>query len=126
MIAAARDFRMVFVMTGNEEEAGKIAQALVGERLAACVNVVGPVNSIYRWRGMVENASEYMLMIKTSVRHFSNLERRVRELHSYEVPEIVAVTLSAGSRPYVGWLAESIRQTAPSSPPRSRRRRVVK
>ena len=126
MSAVARDFRIVFVMAANEDEAGRIARALVEERLAACVNIVGPVHSVYRWRGTIENASEYMLVIKTSMRHFSKLEGRVRELHSYEVPEIVAVTLSAGSRPYVGWLAESIRQTAPSSPPRSRRRRVVK
>jgi periplasmic divalent cation tolerance protein len=78
----------------------------------------------YRWRGAVENASEYMLVIKTSMRHFSKLERRVRELHSYEVPEVIAVTLSAGSKPYVAWLAESTRPAAPSAPSRSRRRSV--
>jgi periplasmic divalent cation tolerance protein len=124
MIAAARDFRMVFVMAANEDEAVRIAQALVGERLAACVNIVGPVHSIYRWRGTIENASEYMLLIKAAMRHFSKLERRVRELHSYEVPEIVAVTLAAGSKPYVAWLAESTRQAALSAPPRFRRRSI--
>lgn len=124
MSAVARDFRMVFVMAANEDEAGRIAQALVAERLAACVNIVGPVHSVYRWRGTIENASEYMLVIKTSMRHFSKLERRVRELHSYEVPEIVAVTLAAGSKPYVAWLAESTRQAAPSASPGSRRRSV--
>jgi periplasmic divalent cation tolerance protein len=124
MIAAARDFRMVFVMAANEDEAQRIAQALVAERLAACVNITGPVRSIYRWRGEIENASEYMLVIKTSKRHFSKLERRVRELHSYEVPEIVAVTLVQGSKPYVAWLAESTRPALPSAPSRSRRRSV--
>jgi periplasmic divalent cation tolerance protein len=124
MSAVARDFRMVFVMAANEDEAGRIARALVEERLAACVNIVGPVHSVYRWRGTIENASEYMLVIKTSMRHFSKLERRVRELHSYEVPEIVAVTLTAGSKPYVAWLAESTGQAAPSVPSRSRRRSV--
>jgi len=112
---------MVFVMAANEDEAGRIAQALVEERLAACVNIVGPVHSVYRWRGMIESASEYMLVIKTSMRHFSKLERKVRELHSYEVPEIIAVTLAAGSKPYLAWLAESTRQAAPPAPPRSRR-----
>ncbi|MBV8357559.1 MAG: divalent-cation tolerance protein CutA [Deltaproteobacteria bacterium] len=121
-MAAARDFRMVFVMAANEDEARKIAQALVEERLAACVNIVGPVHSIYRWRGTIESANEFMLVIKTSMRHFSKLEQRVRELHSYEVPEIVAVTLAAGSKPYVAWLAESTRQAAPSTPVRLRRR----
>ncbi len=121
---AARDFRIVFVMAANEDEAGRIAQALVAERLAACVNITGPVRSIYQWRGEIENASEYMLIIKTSTRHFPKLERRVRELHSYEVPEIVAVTLAQGSKPYIAWLAESTSTTAPSAPSRSRRRRA--
>jgi periplasmic divalent cation tolerance protein len=124
MTAAARDFRMVFVMAANEDEAHRIAQALVAERLAACVNITGPVRSIYRWRGEIENASEYMLVIKTSKRHFSKLERRVRELHSYEVPEIVAVTLVEASKPYVAWLAESTGPAAPSPSSQSRRRSV--
>jgi periplasmic divalent cation tolerance protein len=121
MVAAARDFRMVFVMAANEAECGRIAQALVEEKLAACVNIVGPVRSIYRWHGTIENASEYMLLIKAPGRHFSKLERRVRELHSYEVPEIVAVRLAAGSKPYIAWLAESTAQAERSPSPRSRR-----
>jgi periplasmic divalent cation tolerance protein len=124
MVAAARDFRIIFVMAANEDEAGRIAQALVEEKLAACVNIVGPVHSTYRWRGAIENASEYMLVIKAPTRHFSKVERKVRELHSYKVPEIVAVTLAAGSKPYLAWLAESTTQTARSASPRSRRRSV--
>jgi periplasmic divalent cation tolerance protein len=116
MATAARDFTMVFVMAANGDEAERIAQALVAEKLAACVNVVGPVHSIYRWRGTIEDANEYMLVIKAAVRGFSKLERRVRELHSYEVPEITAVRLAAGSQPYVAWLAESTRQSALSIP----------
>lgn len=112
------------MMAANEDEAQRIAQALVAERLAACVNIAGPVHSIYRWRGEIENASEYMLVIKTSKRHFSKLERRVRELHSYEVPEIVAVTLVEGSKPYIAWLAESTGPEVPPAPSQSRRRRV--
>jgi periplasmic divalent cation tolerance protein len=121
MIAAVRDFRMVFVMAANEDESDRIARALVEEKLAACVNMVGPIHSIYRWRGVIEHASEYMLIIKAPMRHFSKLERRVRELHSYEVPEIVAVALSAASKPYIAWMAESTTQT---NPPVSRRRSV--
>jgi periplasmic divalent cation tolerance protein len=124
MTMAAREFRLVFVMAANEEEARLIAQTLVGEKLAACVNLVGPVHSIYRWRGTIENASEYMLVIKARSRCFTDLERRVRELHSYEVPEIVAVSLTAGSKPYLAWLAESTRQVAPPVTQRPRRRSI--
>jgi periplasmic divalent cation tolerance protein len=124
MSTAARDFRMVFVMAADEAEAGKIAQALVKERLAACVNIAGPVRSTYRWRGKIEQATEYMLVIKSSTRHFSKLERTVRELHSYELPEIVAVTLAAGSKPYLMWLAESTTQAGPSVPAASPARHV--
>jgi periplasmic divalent cation tolerance protein len=124
MRAAARDFGIIFVMAADEAESGRIAQAVVEERLAACVNVVGPVRSTYRWRGNIENASEYMLVIKAPTRHFAQLERRVRELHSYEVPEIVAVTLAAGSKPYVAWLAESTAPAQPPAPPKRPRRSV--
>ncbi len=123
-MTAAGDFRLVLVMAGGEDEAGKIAQALVEERLAACVNIVGPAHSIYRWRGTIENASEYMLVIKTHARHFPKLERRVGELHSYEVPEIIAMPLAAGSKAYLEWLAESTTQAAPPTPRQSRRRRA--
>src|SRR5690348_12953292 len=101
MTAAARDFTMVFVMAANEDEAERIAQVLVSERLAACVNIAGPVRSVYRWRGKIEEAGEYLLVIKAAKRHFSKLERKVRDLHTYEVPEIIAVTLVQGSKPYV-------------------------
>jgi periplasmic divalent cation tolerance protein len=107
-------------MVANEDESATIAQALVEEKLAACVNVVGPVHSIYRWRGAIENAREYMLVIKAAVRNFSKLERRVRELHSYEVPEIVAVPLAAGSKSYIAWLAESTVEAHRAAPARRR------
>jgi periplasmic divalent cation tolerance protein len=122
MSPAARNFSMVLVMAANENESETIARALVEERLAACVNVVGPVISIYRWRGEIEKATEYMLVIKAPMRHFSKLERRVRELHSYEVPEIVAVALTSGSKPYIAWLAESTIKLDRSPAQRPRRR----
>jgi periplasmic divalent cation tolerance protein len=124
MGSMARDFRIVFVMAANEDESGRIAHALVEERLAACVNIVCPVRSIYRWRGAIEDASEYMLVIKTRVRNFSKLERRVRELHSYEVPEIVAIPLAAGSKPYLAWLAESTAPVGRTASARTARRKI--
>lgn len=114
MAAQARNTAIVFVMAGTEDEAARIAQALVGERLAACANIVGPVRSIYRWRGAVEDAREYWIMIKTRKELYSMVERRVRELHSYEVPEIIALVPSAGSAPYLEWILDSTsRATAP-------------
>jgi periplasmic divalent cation tolerance protein len=124
MNAAAREFRIVFVMAANEDESGRIAQTLVEEKLAACVNIIGPVHSIYRWRGALEHASEYMLVIKAPGRLFSKLERRVRELHSYEVPEIIALTLSAASNSYVAWLDESTRPTTRTIAPRQPRQSI--
>jgi periplasmic divalent cation tolerance protein len=100
---------VVLVTCGSAREAGRIAQTLVEERLAACVNIQKvPVLSVYRWKGKVEHAREVLLVIKTSARHFANLERRIRQIHSYETPEIVALPIAAASRPYLAWLDESL------------------
>ena len=107
MAATANNLRIVFVMAGNEDEAAKIARALVEERLAPCVNILGPVRSVYRWRGAIESEREYLLVIKSHARLYSRVERKVRELHSYEVPEIIAVAIAQGSKPYLDWLIES-------------------
>ena len=98
---------VVLVTTGREEQAVSIARVLVGERLAACVNVVGPVRSIYRWRDAIEDDREYLLIIKTRATLYIKLEKRVRELHTYEVPEVLALNADRGSPPYVKWLLES-------------------
>jgi len=103
----ARTARLVLLMAGSEDEAASIARTLVDERLAACVNIIGPARSIYRWRGAVEDVREYLLLIKTRARLYSRVERRVRELHSYEVPEVVALPFASGSNPYLEWLFES-------------------
>ncbi len=97
----------VLVTAGSEQQAVSIARALVGERLAACVNIVGPVRSIYRWRDAVEDDREYLLIIKTRAAVYAKVERRVRELHTYEVPEVLALSAVRGSPPYVKWLLES-------------------
>jgi periplasmic divalent cation tolerance protein len=104
--------RIVLVTAGDERQARSIARTLVDERLAACVNVLGPIRSVYRWRDAVEDEPEYLLLIKTRAALLGRLERRVLDLHSYEVPEVLALAPSAGSAAYVEWLLES---TAPAT-----------
>jgi periplasmic divalent cation tolerance protein len=100
---------VVLVTCGSQKEARHIARALVEARLAACVNVVqAPVESIYRWKGKVERAREFLLMIKTSRKRFAALEAEVRRLHSYDVPEIIALPIERGSQPYLAWIDESV------------------
>jgi periplasmic divalent cation tolerance protein len=101
--------RVIFVTTGSENQAIAIARALVNERLAACVNIVGPVRSIYRWRDGVEDDREYLLIIKTRALHYMKVETRVREMHTYEVPEVLALNADRGSPPYIKWLLDSTR-----------------
>ncbi|HKD65932.1 MAG TPA: divalent-cation tolerance protein CutA [Candidatus Binataceae bacterium] len=107
---------VVFVTTANAEDAATIGRALVEERLAACANLVGPIRSIYRWRDAVEDAAEHLLMIKTQSGRYPALQARVRELHPYEVPEIVAVDIEKGSPPYLEWILESTAQPSGSAP----------
>ena len=98
---------VVVVTCRSRAEATKIARAVVEARLAACANVFGsPVQSIYRWKGKVETAKEVLLLIKTTRKRFSALEREIRRLHSYDTPEIVAVAIVGGSRAYLEWIAE--------------------
>jgi periplasmic divalent cation tolerance protein len=99
--------RLVLVTAGSEEQAAAIARALVGERLAACVNILGPVRSIYRWRDAVEDEREYLLIIKTRATLYMKVEERVRELHTYEVPEVLSLHADRGSPRYIQWLLDS-------------------
>lgn len=94
----------VLVTAGAREEAERIAEALVMERLAACVNVVGPITSIYHWEGRVERGQELLLVIKTRAALFEQLEARVKSLHSYQNPEVIALPISAGTAAYLDWL----------------------
>ena len=101
---------LVLVACGSRKEARKIARALVGQRLAACVSEIGvPVASTYRWKGKVESAKEFLLLIKTNKRRFTAVRDTVRKLHSYEVPEIIALPIAAGSRTYLDWIAVSVK-----------------
>jgi periplasmic divalent cation tolerance protein len=101
------DKRIVLSSAASEEEARRIAQALVERRLAACVNVVGPIQSIYRWKGAVESASEHLLVIKTTAAAFPRVRDAIRELHSYALPECVMLAIEAGSEDYLRWIADS-------------------
>jgi periplasmic divalent cation tolerance protein len=94
--------------TPNGEEAARIAEMLVGARLAACVQIFPEIESVYRWQGKIERQGEVLLLAKSSREKFSELEREVRALHSYQTPEIVAVPASAISTPYLNWLTESL------------------
>ena len=101
------DYIVVLVTASNEDEAARIGQALVEEKLAACANIIPQVRSIYRWEGKVQDDPEALMLIKTRAQHFDKLEARVRELHSYDVPEVIAIEITSGSKPYLQWLSES-------------------
>jgi periplasmic divalent cation tolerance protein len=99
---------VVLVTCGSKKEARKIAKALVERRLAACVQEVGgSVFSTYRWKGKIESGKEFLLLIKTTKKRFSAVSKLVRELHSYEVPEIIALQVAQGSPDYLDWIVNS-------------------
>lgn len=100
--------RIVLTTVSSREEATRIARALVEERVAACVNIVGGVDSIYRWQGAVEEAAEVLLLIKTTVEKLEVLEAAVRRLHSYDVPEFLILHVDGGSEAYLRWLRECV------------------
>ncbi|MCA2654551.1 divalent-cation tolerance protein CutA [Microcystis sp. M061S2] len=97
-------FAVVLVTTTSETEAENLAIALLNERLAACVSIY-PIRSIYRWQGQIENEREWQLAIKTDLTQFEQLSAKIQALHSYAVPEIVALPIVAGSQTYLDWLA---------------------
>jgi periplasmic divalent cation tolerance protein len=99
---------IVLVTCGSEEEALKIANALVEDRLAACVNLVAPIRSIYRWEGKIWDEKEWLLIIKTQKHRFEELEKKVKSLHSYSVPEITSIPITEGSSAYLDWIRENI------------------
>lgn len=102
------DAIVVFLTAASGEEATRLADLLVGAHLAACVQILPEMESVYRWEGKIERQSEILLIAKTTTAKFAELEREVRALHSYETPEIVAVPLIAGSSPYLAWLFDSL------------------
>jgi periplasmic divalent cation tolerance protein len=103
---------IVLVTASSHNEAAWIADVLVSERLAACVNIVDSIESVYRWEGKVTHDSETLMIIKTTNDRYPELERRVRELHSYGTPEVIALKLHRGSEDYLTWLRESTAKAA--------------
>jgi periplasmic divalent cation tolerance protein len=99
---------VVFCTCGSEGEAEAIAAELVGQRLAACVNITAPVRSVYRWQGKIESGAEWMLIIKTTQDAFPTLSAVIQDLHSYEVPEIISLPITAGSPTYLKWMDENV------------------
>lgn len=101
--------RIVLSTAGSEDEARKIAHHLVEQRLAACVNIIPGIESVYRWEGKVESNREYLLLIKTSSTMFPEVRDAILELHSYELPECVEIAVEGGSPEYLQWVEESLK-----------------
>ena len=104
----AASIRIALTTIGTLEEGRRLARLLVERRLAACVNVIPNLTSIYRWQGVIEEASEVLLLIKTTKQMLSALESALRELHSYDVPEFLILDVNSGSQPYLEWLLDSV------------------
>ena len=103
------DEKLVISTAGSKDDASRIATALVEARLAACVNIIGPIDSVYRWQGKVESAEEFLLLIKTVASRAPAVTARIRELHSYDLPEAIEVSIEGGSADYLRWIADSVR-----------------
>lgn len=99
---------VVLITTGSKEEAERIANALVAEMMAACVNVIPGVTSVYRWEGEVQRAQEWLLVAKSRIEVLNDVIRRVKALHSYDLPEIIALPLAGGSDSYLRWIDNEV------------------
>ena len=106
------DFIQVITTVDSEEDAQNIAGAVVGERLAACVQIIGPISSVYHWNDTIENAEEWMLVIKSRSDLFSELSGLIQQLHPYDVPEILATPIVAGGASYLEWMAGQLKRSA--------------
>jgi periplasmic divalent cation tolerance protein len=105
-----KESRIVLVTCGSIIEARRIASKVVRKKLAACVNIVlGPIQSIYRWKGKVHSAREVMMIMKTSAKCVDELEKHVKSVHTYEVPEFIVVPITSGSKEYLDWVKESVK-----------------
>jgi periplasmic divalent cation tolerance protein len=100
---------LVLTTAGSKDEARKIGRALVERLLAACVNIVPQIGSIYRWEGKVEEAEEWLLIVKTTRAAFDRVREAILELHSYEVPECISVAIDEGSVGYLNWIGQSVK-----------------
>jgi periplasmic divalent cation tolerance protein len=111
MIRNGGRYRIVLVTCGSIAEARKIGRSVVEKKLAACANIVSGVESIYRWKGKVERAREVLVVMKTTSNRLSQLEREVKGMHSYELPEFIVLHIAAGSKDYLSWIGTSTAST---------------
>ena len=102
------DMRIVLTTVSSQEEARRIANVLVERRLAACVNISSKIDSIYRWKDKIEESEEFLLLIKTTATAYPHVRDAIKELHSYELPECVALPIDDGSEEYFKWIGESV------------------
>jgi periplasmic divalent cation tolerance protein len=107
-LSAETGYVQVLTTVGSAEEAERISTLLVDRRLAACVQVIGPIESRYRWQGKVETEHEWQCLAKTEASRYSEVEAAIREAHSYEEPEILAIPVLAGSPGYLGWISDNV------------------
>jgi len=103
-----KDYIQVFTTTESKEEAEKIARGVVGKRLAACTQIIGPIKSIYRWKEKIEEEEEWLCIMKSLNDLYEQLEKVIKEIHSYEVPEILALPVVAGNQAYLEWLNKEV------------------
>lgn len=108
MSGTAEQFQLVLTTAGSEAQARSIARGLVERRLAACVTIVPQACSVYRWKGEIQEEDEKLLLIKSSARLFDRLRDAIRELHSYDVPEVLALPIGQGDPPYLDWLSDCL------------------
>jgi periplasmic divalent cation tolerance protein len=103
------DKRLMLTAASSRDEAKTIATELVSRRLAACVNILGPIASVYQWQGEVEHSEEFLLLIKSTEAQFSHIQAAIRELHSYQVPELICFHIESGLEAYLNWITASVR-----------------
>ncbi len=108
MTAESSEAIVVLMSAANGEEAARLADMLVGAHLAACVQILPEMESVYRWKGKIERQAEILVIAKTVRSKFTEMEREVRALHTYETPEIIALPITGGSEPYLEWLLTSL------------------
>ncbi len=101
---------VIFVTCASRQEATKITERLLGERLVACANIIEGINSFFWWKGRIDRAKELLVIMKSLRRNFGKIKKRIKKLHSYEVPEIIALPIIAGDRTYLKWIDESVKK----------------